>query len=90
MVLVGSPTPAFHCTACTELYSCTACSLLQLLGPKLWSLGRVLPGVDVVRLVARSPRLLLVPSSRAVAILVEMVNALPGAWGQIGGAVTLY
>jgi hypothetical protein len=50
----------------------------------------VLPGVDVVRLVARSPRLLLVPSSRAVAILVELVNALPGAWGQIGGAVTLY
>jgi hypothetical protein len=51
---------------------------MQLLGPKLWSLGRVLPGVDVVRLVARSPRLLLVPSSRAVAILVELVNALPG------------
>jgi hypothetical protein len=36
-------------------------------------------GGEGVRLVARSPRLLLVPSSRAVGILVELVNALPGS-----------
>lgn len=52
---------------------------LQLLSQKLSSLGRVLPGVDVVRLVVRTPPLLMVSSSTAVQILVDLVNALPGA-----------
>lgn len=52
--------------------------VLQLLSQKLASLSRVLPGVDVVRLVARTPQLMWVPSSTAVQILVDMVNALPG------------
>lgn len=56
-------------------------SAVQLLSQKLSSLGRVLPGVDVVALVARTPQLLLVPSSSAVRILVDLVNALPGEGG---------
>lgn len=55
-----------------------SCCSTQVLSQKLSSLGRVLPGVDVVGLVARTPQLLLVPSSAAVRILVDLVNALPG------------
>jgi hypothetical protein len=52
--------------------------VLQLLSQKLSSLSRVLPAADVPRLIARTPQLLLVPSSTAVQILVDLVAALPG------------
>jgi hypothetical protein len=57
---------------------CPAVHCLQLLSQKLASLSRVLPAADVARLVARTPQLLLVPSSTAVQILVDLVAALPG------------
>jgi len=51
---------------------------VQMLSEKLASLGRVLPGVDVLQLVVRVPQLLLVSSGSAVQVLVDLVNALPG------------
>lgn len=54
---------------------------VQMLSQKLASLGRVLPGVDVLQLVVRVPQLLLVSSGSAVQVLVDLVNALPGEKG---------
>lgn len=55
-----------------------SCCNTQMLSEKLASLGRVLPGVDVLQLVVRVPQLLLVSSGSAVQVLVDLVNALPG------------
>jgi hypothetical protein len=67
---------------------CPAVHFLQLLSQKLSSLSRVLPAADVPRLVARTPKLLLVPSSTAVQILVDLVAALPGEVTHVAGYVT--